>query len=327
MNFRKLLYVAALILAAAGCKKDEETEVSPSLDGRLMIEGLDEFAVPGQTFELKAKGVTHPDNGKIGYYWKILPSKPDADTTDVYRFTVTDTLKTCNVYCYAFAEGYSNSSAVLSYTVIKSGPDGSIQGVDYGENPGTITLTGQSPIYYRQIGSQTWTLNNMSAGNGLAFRNAEAMADVFGRYYNFQEAHNACELLKDATGENWCLPTHEDWKILESYIDENKSDSFGNSFAAALMADASFNDTDMLEYWPAVGDVLNGTHFSALPVGFANTESGSFIGEFEYVTFWTSDSINETEAKYVYIICDQPQMQTGKGYKSSFGASVRCILK
>ena len=167
----------------------------------------------------------------------------------------------------------------------------------------------------------------MSAGNGLAFRNAEAMADVFGRYYNFQEAHNACELLKDATGENWCLPTHEDWKTLESYIDENKSDSFGNSFAAALMADASFNDTDMLEYWPAVGDVLNGTHFSALPVGFANTESGSFIGEFEYVTFWTSDSINETEAKYVYIICDQPQMQTGKGYKSSFGASVRCILK
>ena len=61
MNFRKLLYISALILAAIACKKEEETTVSPSLEGTLIIEGLPEFIAPGQAVTLTPKGAIHPD--------------------------------------------------------------------------------------------------------------------------------------------------------------------------------------------------------------------------------------------------------------------------
>ena len=63
MKFKKLLYIATLILAVAACKKDEETETTPSLSGALEIKNLPEFIAPGQKCTLTAAGVEHPDGG------------------------------------------------------------------------------------------------------------------------------------------------------------------------------------------------------------------------------------------------------------------------
>lgn len=324
MNFRKLIYISALILAAIACKKEEETSVSPTLDGTLMIEGLPEFVAPGQIVTLTPKGVKHPDGGEIGYSWKVSPSMTKYDSLTVFQHTFSDTLRTYTVYCTAFAEGYSTASAVTYATCVAPGPNGSIQGIKFKDIAEDTVYVRHMPYYYKTIGTQTWTLNNMAVRSGVPFRNADLMSEVFGRYYNFNEAKAACDSL-DTAVQNWELPSVAEWEALASYISGDPT--YGLTITAAMMAPASFNGTKMYTYWPIVGDITNGSGFSALTSGYANTVSKNFRGEQEYAVFWTADEASETEGYYKYLILDEPGLFTGKGDKASFGASVRCIKK
>ena len=324
MKFRKLIYISALILAAMACKKEEETSVSPSLDGTLMIEGLPEFIAPGQTVTLNPKGAKHPDGGEIGYSWKVSPSMTKYDTTRVFTHTFSDTLRTYTVYLTAFAEGYSTASSVTYTTAVAPGPNGSIQGIKFKDIAEDTVYVRHMPYYYKTIGTQTWTLNNMAVRSGVPFRNADLMSEVFGRYYNFNEAKAACDSLDTAT-QNWELPTIADWDALASYATSNPT--FGLTVTAAMLAPATFNGIKMYDYWPIIGDITNGSGFSALTSGYANTASKNFRGEQEYAVFWTADEATESEGYYKYLIIDEPGLFTGKGDKASFGASVRCIRK
>ena len=68
MNFRKLIpfiFTAASILAAISCKKDEETEVLPSLSGSLSF-NAPQFIEPHQTLKMTPEGLSHPDGKGIG---------------------------------------------------------------------------------------------------------------------------------------------------------------------------------------------------------------------------------------------------------------------
>jgi uncharacterized protein (TIGR02145 family) len=324
MNFRKIIYISALILAAIACKKEEETSVSPSLEGTLMIEGLPEFVAPGQVITLTPKGAKHPEGRKIEYSWKVSPSMPKYDTMNVFKHTFSDTLRTYTVYCSAFAEGYATASAVTYTTAVAPGPNGSIQGIKFKDIAEDSVYVRHMPYYYKTFGTQTWTINNMAVRSGIPFRNADLMSEVFGRYYNYNEAKDACDSLDTAT-HNWELPSAADWDALASYISGDPTN--GLTVTAAMMAPAKFNGTAMYDYWPVVGEITNGSGFSALTSGYANTESKSFRGEQEYAVFWTADEATESEGYYKYLIVDQPGLFTGKGNKASFGASVRCIRK
>lgn len=314
MNFRRLILITAVITAAfASCKKDKETETSPSIQGTMRILDLPEFVGPGQKCTLKVKGAVPPEDEKMQYCWKVSPSMSKYDTTEVFVHTFSDTLQTYTVYCTAFATGYTSNSATNFTTVVKGGWNGSVTGKGYPEDSS-----------FTVIGDQTWTTTNASAGEGATFRNAAVMADVFGRYYDFKQAHAACESL----GEGWQLPSKEDWEKLDAYI--KATPDLGKSTAAALMLqNAAFNGTAMWEYWPSVGDITNKSGFSVIPVGYANIKAGSFTGTYEYAAFWTSTSVEgeDSLAYYKYLICDEPDMYTGKADKNSFGASVRCIRK
>lgn len=325
MNFRKLFYIVALILAVISCKKEDEYQTSPSLNGSIRIIGLPEFISPGESVTLTATGVSHPEGEELGYYWKVSPSQTSYDTLDVFEHTFSDTLRTYTVYCYAFAKGYSNLSGISYTTIVRPGYNGSIKGIPYNRIADDSVYVRHMPYYYKKIGEQTWTLNNMAVRSGIPFRNAEVMSEVFGRFYDFEEAKAACDSLSKASGQNWVLPSRADWDVLESYISGKKD--LGKSIAAAMTVNASFNGSDMWEYWPSVGDITNGSGFSAIPVGYSNVSAKSFDGSYEYSVFWTSDEATETEAYYKYIICDQPDLFTSKGNKKSFGASVRCIRK
>lgn len=331
MSFRRLIIALGLIVAAVSCDEDEDESITPGLDGYLMIERLPAFASEGQTCSLDVKGVSHPDGGEIGYYWKVVPSAPQACTTKTFNFTFTDTLQTVSIYCYAYAEGYSSSSAVGSVTIVKGGKDGSIMGIEY---PSESVTTEDGTYFYRQIGTQTWTVNNLSEkssgtgdGIGAGYYNYDVMSDVFGRYYNYNDATAACESI----GEGWTLPTLEEWNTLKEYIagKTGEATEYGQSVAAAMMGNATFNTQTMWEYWPSVGDITNASGFSAIPVGYANMKSGQFIGVEEYAAFWTKTMVegSENEAYCVYMVCDQPDLFNGGRDKESFGASVRCIKK
>ena len=313
MNFRRLILIAAAVASMVSCKKDDDTEVMPSLQGDMEIIGLTEFIRPNQTCTLKVKGAVHPEGKEMTYSWKVSPSMTKYDTTDVFIHTFSDTLQTYTVVCTAAADGYISNSDTKYTTIVKGGRNGSITGTGYA-----------SDASYQLIGNQTWTTANSDEGEGTPFRHAEVMAGVFGRFYNFEQAKAACESMEGS----WTLPSKEDWEILESYI--KSSSDMGKSTAAALMLqDAKFNGVLLWEYWPAVGDITNKTRFSAIPAGYANILSGSFTGTYEYAAFWTSTEVEEDSSMgyYKYLICDEPDMFTGKADKESFGASVRCIRK
>ena len=321
MSFRKLILILSAFAAIAlSCKKDDDDEAKPYIKGTMEIEGLPEFISPRQTYTFTVKGAEHPDGGELNYYWRVSPSQTKYDTTYTkasYTHTFSDTLQTYTVYCYAYAEGYSNNSTFLYTTTMKGGRNGSITGINYPID----TVKDQ---FYSKIGTQTWTTNNVSEGTfGEGFRNSEIMSTVFGRYYNYEDAVKACEAL----GSEWKLPTLEDWDTLVEYVNTNKGNS--KTLAAALMGNASLNGEIMWEYWPAVGDITNHSGFSAIPVGYANLASNIFAGSYKYSTFWTASSLetDDTMAYYKYLIYNQPDVYTGTADKESFGASVRCIKK
>lgn len=347
MNISRLtsiIIIAASVLAALSCKKDEEeTEVLPSLEGTLSFHAP-QFIEPGQTLTMTPKGLVHPDDKGIGYYWKVSPAMSSSDTTRLenglspegqesdgaFTYKFPDSLAVYTVTCYAFAEDYTGSSASRYVTTVKPGLDGSLTDTGISAADQHVTVDGQN-YYYTKIGDLDWFRNNIGVRKGGAsYGNADIMTDVFGRYYNHEDAMNACP-------EGWRLPTEADWLSLGAALGA-AADQYGvvKGVAAKLMADAKFNEVTMWDYWPAVGTITNESRFSAVPAGFMNlgsrTETGEYpesasYGVYEYAAFWTADSVDGEEgmAYYRYITGSEPDLFITKGDKANFGASVRCV--
>jgi uncharacterized protein (TIGR02145 family) len=141
-----------------------------------------------------------------------------------------------------------------------------------------------------------------------------------------------------ACPQGWRLPTEEDWMSLADALEApvTKKYSTFEAVTAKLMVDASFNETPIVQYWPAVGDVKNTSRLSMLPFGYANlgTQNGDgkypdalFDGIFDSAAYWTADKVDGMEdmAYYRYMVVSQPDMMIGKGNVDSFGAMVRCV--
>ena len=76
-----MIIIAASALAALSCKKEEEeAEVLPSLEGNLSFHAP-QFIEPGQTLTMTPKGLVHPEDKGIGFYWKVTPAMTSSDTT------------------------------------------------------------------------------------------------------------------------------------------------------------------------------------------------------------------------------------------------------
>lgn len=335
MSLRKLnslFFAAALMFAVASCKDDEAiTSALPSLEGTLEVD-VPEFVTPGVEITIKPFGVTHPEGGKIGYCWRVSPTMSENDTLPKNKYTPTDTLQTVTLYCYAFADGYSTSSASYTMTVVKSGLEGSLKGLDIKVTDPSVLVDGYR-YYYEKIGDKEWFRNNLAnSALGVPFRNSSVMTGVFGNFYNYEDAMKACP-------EGWRLPSEEDWLSLAKAVGAPASVEKYEEIpdvAAKLMADATFNDLVLWEYWPAVGQITNSTGMAMVPAGYSNVgekdQSGKypyaiFSGVYEYAVFWTSDVVDgeQNKAYYRYLLSNQPSMASGKGDRKSFGASVRCV--
>ena len=78
---------------------------------------------------------------------------------------------------------------------------------------------------------------------------------------------------------------------------------------------------------------------AVLPVGYANLgitpeikskssyPAALFEGIYEFAAFWTADEVENDAnmAYYRYMYAKNPHLMIGKGYKETFGASVRCV--
>ena len=348
MSLRKLksiLMVAAVILAVASCKKkDDEVEIA-YVDGNLDFE-IPEFIHPGQLFKLTPKGLTHPDGGEIGYYWKVSPSMDKFDTTRFlngldkngkpsdgsFTHKFSDTLQTYTVYCNGFSEDYSTSSRSKSTTVVAAGPERSITGTGIDVNADPYFKNNGIEYYYTTIGNLDWFRQDLAYTiSGIPFRNGEAMDGVFGRFYNHEEALKACP-------EGWRLPTDQEWAEMAKIISGNdKADYLHKDIpgiAGKVKTDAYFNGEKMWEYWPSAGKITNESHLAIIPSGYVNLEEAEgdgsyphavFTGVFKYSAHWTADVAEDGLAYYRYIYSSLPDMFIGKADTKTFGAAVRCV--
>ncbi len=340
-----IFWLAVALLAAAACKKDDDDTVYPSLNGSLGFE-VPQFVNPGYVAKMTPEGISHPDGKGIGYYWKVTPGMTSADTTryenglnsdgyetdGTFTYWFPDSLGTYTVSCYGFAKDYSSSYGSKYVTVVKGGLNGSITGTGILQKDKFIEVDGIR-YYYAMVNGMDWFRNNLAnPAYGVPYVNAEAMSNVFGRYYCYEDAVRACP-------EGWRLPTDEEWIGMAEYIKNKElADAYGiiPGIAADLMADIQFNQEDMWEYWPAVGEITNRSRLAFIPSGYANLgnrssdgsfPAASFFGVNEYSVFWTADMVDDEEgmAYYRYLISDQPDMQIGKGDIRTHGASVRCV--
>ena len=346
MSLRKLnslIMAAALFMAAVSCKDDDDSTTLPSLSG--LVYDCPSFVVPGAKVTMTPRGVRHPEGNGVGIYWKVFPgmSKPDTtmlengltpdgkDTDGSFNYQFSDSLGTYTVTCYAFAQGYSGDTYQKYVTVVEGGLDKSVTRVGILKDDAKESYDGID-YYYEEIDGLQWFRKNLaSEACGVGYEGYDVMSDVFGRYYSYEEALAACP-------QGWRLPAEDEWLSMCAAIGAEDAGKYGTvkNVASKLFVNAAFNEENMLEYWPQVGEITNESRLSFLPVGYSNlgdrnADGGypyaAFDGLYEYAAFWTADKVDGEEgmAYYRYLVADQPDFFVGKGDVKSFGASVRCV--
>lgn len=378
MNRIRLSFIIFATLAILSCKKKEETVVLPSLSGQLKINGIEAFVgadEASRTLTLRPSGAKHPEGQNLGYYWKVSPIMTSYDTTryenglnkkgqesdGTFTYTLKDSLGTYAIYCYAYAAGYSGLSAAGYVTVVRGGvntsPDGLEVSITYSENTEKeLKKLADTEYYYVSDGACDWIANNVTdQTSGTAFLGYDVMSDVFGRYYSYDEAKAVCASLPAAGGNQWRLPTDEDWVNLVKNITTDATGEFKAethadiywdtkkngkpSLAARLIAEGRFNGDQLWSYWPEIGVPENTSGMAILPFGYSNLgvtptpqsksnyPAALFEGTYEFAAFWTADEVedNTDMAYYRYIYMKSPHFMISKGYKGTFGASVRCV--
>lgn len=331
MKLYKWLVPAVLIAGCVlpGCKKEEETSYE-YLDGKLSL-SMPGYVNPGftKTFMIDTlMTLSRPDGGSIGYYFTD-PDTGKADTLvtadgvirkHYFTVTVPDKIKTLTVRLNAFLDEdakYYSSSASATFTIVRPGVSPTSSITNFKTTPSWYTDPRDGKEYYTvTAGGREWMRQNLAwEGAGKPYQYCEAMTDVFGRYYTWEEARKACP-------EGWRLPTDADWTALAEGAEAGRDIT---GLAGKVMADLYFNEVKMWEYWPAV-KITDEHRLSMMPTGYATVagKDYTFEGVYTYATYWTSDEADGS-AVARYIFHDKDIVYRGRFSKTDFAASVRCV--
>ena len=334
MKFLRISFLlAAAALALVSCKKDEDV-VSKTLDGYVRLE-FPEFVTPGfsKTFCIDTlMTVTRDDGGEVGYYF----TTPITEVRDTmrndrgevvhreYTYTAPDSLGNFSLTLTAYGDDYISSSSYANFTVVRPGLNGrsSLTNFEVLDSDRTFVDTrDRQTYYYTTIGDTDWMRQNLAwAGAGHPYYDCEAMSSIFGRYYTWDEAQDACP-------PGWRLPTDEDWaEVAAVYGSSSAPGANFTDLSGDLMEDIYFNGIKLWEYWREV-KITNDARLSVMPVGYAQVEDGKYTFGYiyQYAAFWTADEVDADNAVFRYIYEDQPLVYWGSISKSDLAFSVRCV--
>lgn len=320
-------------ILATSCKKDEE-KTEKSLKGGITID-IPTYVRPGDVLTFIPDSTTTGDNvytnvrrlsddpGPLGYAVSIVSFsvvdtlvRPDGTPvgSGIYKFTVPDTLLTFEISFRAFAEGYYSVSASRGTTIVKPGLDGkgSLTGFKYSEGAPTMTDPRDGRTYFTtEAGGKTWMRSNLAYFEkdakgytfGMPRDGSEAIEEIFGGYYTWEEAKKACPA-------GWRVPTEADWDAL-------------GTVAGDLIADIRFNGNEFWEFWPEV-KITDKTGLSIIPGGYASVDKDdySFKGTSSYALFW-SDKGGEGYSRYIY--ASEPDVKSDFHPGDNFAANLRCV--
>lgn len=338
MNMKFRRYIPVLVMtvlagmAMVSCHKDkkEEKPLAKYLSGALTF-SIPSFVQPGETYTLHPSKITAGEDGPVGYFWKVTMVSSKADTVRHqsdpetvaadYLLVVPDTMGTTSITCTAFAKGYYNSTKTVTVVVVN--PEKSISGAKESAAAGKFTDSRDNREYaYATIGNLDWMTENLKYEGGRDFESSSALRSVFGGYYTWDEAVNACP-------EGWRLPDGNDWLDLAKSQNPEAAEAADDEFkgiSGKLMVDAKFNGDRLWEFWPDV-KITGASGFRALPFGYGvvKGDSVSYDGYKEYAIWWTADEYNADQAYYRYLYADKGDMFLGFGHKDGFVATVRCV--
>lgn len=335
MKICKILPLALLAgcLFLQGCNDDDDTTKS-YLSGALSLR-FPQYVEPGfsKTFYIDTMmTMSRSDSGIVGYYFKD-PVSGEYDTLytaqgefvkHYYTVTVPDTLDNLTLTFGAFAESdYYGTSTTATFTVVKPGLDGNGSITNFAIEPDDQSFVDErdgTEYYYTTVDGIDWMRQNLSwAGSGHSYYDCDAMSLIFGRYYTWEEAVEACP-------PGWRLPSDAEVVALgERFGTEASGQSDIKDVAGDMMEDLYFNGTKMWEYWREV-KITNDARLSVMPVGYATVNDGEldFDGLYYYAAFWTSDTSGDRGA-FRYIYQDKDVLYYGLTSRTDIAASVRCV--
>ncbi|MBP5218662.1 MAG: hypothetical protein J6Z47_06930 [Bacteroidales bacterium] len=334
MKFKDILFIVALLAACIlpSCKKDKDDTTSKDyLSGNLTFD-MPAFVTKGSTFTLVPAGIKNPSTGNVGYYWYTSwDSTKDTTKTETgpgdgaFTVSVPDSIGSYNIYCIAYATDYYTSSGSSSFYVVDPQINTTItdSGLSYSDERMDDSRDSKS-YFVTTVGGKKWFKNNLYySGSGVSYAFSPAMDALIGKYYTWEEAVSACP-------QGWHLPSDAEFAQLANSAQGGSSHQAGATFEGAagdLMVNAKFIQNRMWTFWPEV-NITNKSGFCALPGGYVldrgSDDNQKFQGMNNYAVFWTSDSDGDS-ALYRYIYVKQNDVMLGKGDKTSFRASVRCV--
>lgn len=136
---------------------------------------------------------------------------------------------------------------------------------------------------------------------------------IYGALYNYVSANEVCP-------EGWRLPSDDEWQSLANLISTNNQ-GYQNT-------EGSFENVGKhlksAELWNESETGIDDYGFSALPGGFRDSESLSFLGLTNEAYFWTASAQSDSTAWAQTIKADDSSLYKQEFAKSN-GFSVRCV--
>jgi uncharacterized protein (TIGR02145 family) len=181
---------------------------------------------------------------------------------------------------------------------------------------GSFTDTRDCKTYRTlRIGNQIWMADNLDydTGHGTwVYDNDDSNPTTYGRLYNWEAAHEACP-----TG--WHLPSDEEWKQLEMYLDMGQADADTFGLRGATVGTKLKSTIG----WNSGGNGTNECYFLGLPGGYRFT-NGDFYDMGYGAYFWTSSEFDGNQAWFRSLGYDGGDV--GRNItRKGFGFSVRCV--
>ena len=335
MNFNRTIIaiLAICALSLASCKKDDEKDAYNFLGNIEMEEYVPSYVLPGDVIKLTPygakKATADPDNPVIKYSFYAQPFMTKRDTTDVWTYTIPDSLCTMRLSIYASAEGYYSLSS--DYSIVIVDPARSLTDVSYNTEGGIFIDPRDSREYpYTSIAGKDWMEKNLAyCGFGKAFMSVkdsgyDAMTDIFGMYYTWDEAQQACP-------EGWRLPSDQDWTDMCQTLTDTPLTSLETfpGIASKLMSNARLNDDRLWTYFTITKPDPTASYMNLLPVGFANKSGDTYYFEssLSSAAYWTSTEFDSDRAyvRYLYNNAKNADVQAHPLYKDFVATTVRCI--
>ena len=334
MDIRKILLIPLFCSLLLNSCKDKEEETYFTFDGDMQTEEtLPSYANPGDVIYVTPYGITKdpedPDNPKITYSFMFTPGMTSRDTMTTFIISIPDTLCTAKVQVFASAPGYNTATSEYSIAIID--PDKSLTNVTHNPQGGSFTDPRDSRVYpYTTIAGLDWMTKNLAycefgkAYKGIKDHGYEAMTDVFGMYYTWDQAMAACP-------EGWRLPSDSDWTAMCQTLTDTELSPLKTfpGIAGKLMANGYLNSERLWIYYTVCKPEPEASYMNLLPTGYANKSDDvyTFDNTLGFAAYWTSTEADSQKAycRYLYNNEKNADVQAHPLYKEFFATPVRCV--